>query len=468
MSTANRDERGFNRQNIFTNQKLRLSGLKLKSQDQLQLLFLSYYWPPSGGPGVQRGLKFVKYFPQAGIWPTVLTVDEKQASYPLLDETFLNEVPQELEVHRTATSEPFEYYKKLSGKKEIPYSGFANQQGKVSLLDKVFKFVRGNLFIPDARVGWNKHALRKAEELLQRGQYSAILTTSPPHSTQLIGLELRKKHNIKWIADLRDPWTNIHYYDQLYHTALAKRLDQKYERQVLEQADAVIVTSEDTKRLFLNKPIGIDPDKIHVIPNGYDDDDFIYPSASPKDSFLITYTGTITETYNIDVFLKVLAHLRSVHHEINYKLRFVGKVSEGVRTRIEKAGLIGITEFVPHVPHTRAIQYLMESTILLLAIADVPHVFANVPGKLFEYLASNKPIVCLGPVHSDTDRIIDECGAGRLFHYTAYELMLDHMTQMSKAWLLNPNLDLPLINHTRYSRRYLTEQLAGVIRDLVD
>jgi glycosyltransferase involved in cell wall biosynthesis len=416
---------------------------------------------------VQRGLKFVKHLPAFGIQPTVLTVDEKQASYPVLDNSFLSEVPQELEVYRTGTSEPFEYYKKLSGKKEIPYSGFANQKAKDTVVDKLFKFVRGNLFIPDARVGWNKHALKKAEELLQGNKYKALLTTSPPHSTQLIGLKLRKKYNVKWVADLRDPWTNIHYYDQLYHTPLAKQLDEKYERQVLEQADAVIVTSEDTKRLFLNKPIKIDPDKIHVIPNGYDEDDFKYTSAPPEDTFLITYTGTITETYNIDVFLKVIAHLTSVHSEITYKLRFVGKVSEGVRQRIEKAGLLGVTEFIPHVPHNQAIQYLMQSTVLLLAIADVPSVYANVPGKLFEYLASNKPIVCIGPVHSDTDRIIDESGAGRLFHYTAYELMLDHMTQMSKAWKINPNLDLPYMDHSQFSRRELTGELAEVIRKLV-
>jgi len=440
----------------------------LKKQDALHLLYISYYWPPSGGPGVQRGLKFVKYFPQLGIIPAILTVDEKQASYPLLDDTLLDEIPENLEVYKTATSEPFEYYKKLSGKKEIPYSGFANQESKNSLLDKVFKFVRGNLFIPDARVGWNKHALKKAGELLKDDKFKAIITTSPPHSTQLIGLKLRKKYNLKWIADLRDPWTNIHYYDQLYHTTLAQRLDEKYERQVLAQADAIIVTSEDTKRLFLNKPVNLNPDKIHVIPNGFDEDDFKFQSAPPKDTFLITYTGTIAESYNIDVFLKVIAHLMSVHSEINYKLRFVGKVSEGMKQRIEKAGVLGITEFIPYVPHDQAIKYLMESTALLLAIADVPSVYANVPGKLFEYLASNKQIICLGPVHSDTDHIIDECGAGRLFHYAAYDLMLDHMTQMSKAWKINSNLDLPYINYARYSRRALTEKLAGVIRELAE
>ncbi|WP_242927140.1 glycosyltransferase family 4 protein [Pontibacter vulgaris] len=440
----------------------------MEKTDVLNLLYISYYWPPSGGPGVQRGLKFVKYLPAFGVKPTVLTVDEKQASYPLLDNSFLNEVPDNLEVYRTTTSEPFEYYKKLSGKKEIPYSGFANQKAKDTFVDKLFKFVRGNLFIPDARVGWNKHALKKAEELLQQGKYKAIITTSPPHSTQLIGLKLRRKYNIKWVADLRDPWTNIHYYDQLLHTPIAKRLDEKYERQVLEQADAVIVTSEDTKRLFLNKPANIHEDKIHVIPNGYDEADFIHPSAPPKDTFLITYTGTITENYNIDVFLKVVAHLMSVNSDINYKLRFVGKVSEGVKQRIEKANLLGATEFITHVPHQEAIKYLMESTMLLLAIADVPSEFANVPGKLFEYLASNKPIVALGPVHSAMDQIIDECGAGRLFHYTAYDLMLDHMALMSKAWKINPNLDLPYINHSQFSRRALTEELAGVIKQLVD
>ncbi|MCX2739113.1 glycosyltransferase family 4 protein [Pontibacter anaerobius] len=439
----------------------------MKETDLTDILYISYYWPPSGGPGVQRGLKFCKYLPQFGISPTVLTVDEKQASYPLLDETFTQEVPQGLQVYRTATSEPFEYYKKLSGKKEIPYSGFANQQSKDTLVDKLFKFVRGNLFIPDARVGWNKHAVRKAEELLQSGKYKAIVTTSPPHSTQLIGLKLKQKYNLPWIADLRDPWTNIHYYDQLLHTPIAKRLDEKYERQVLELADAIVVTSEDTKRLFLNKPASIDARKIHVIPNGYDGADFVYQSKPPKNEFLITYTGTITEQYNIDVFLKVLAHMLSVHNEINYKLRFVGKVSEGMKKRIEKAGVLGICEFIPYVPHQEAIKYMMESTVLFLAIADVENVFANVPGKLFEYLASNKPIIALGPVHSDMDRIIDECGAGRLFHYTAYDLMLDHLNQWSKAWKINPNLDLPYINHSRFSREALTEELAKLVLKLV-
>ncbi|MBC5992141.1 glycosyltransferase family 4 protein [Pontibacter cellulosilyticus] len=439
----------------------------MKQTDLTNLLYISYYWPPSGGPGVQRGLKFCKYLPEFGVQPSVLTVDEKQASYPLLDKTFENEIPEGLEVYRTATSEPFEYYKKLSGKKEIPYSGFANQSSKDTFMDKVFKFVRGNLFIPDARVGWNKHAVAKADELLAGGKYKLILTTSPPHSSQLIGLKLKQKYNLPWIADLRDPWTNIHYYDQLYHTALAKRLDQKYERQVMEQADAILVTSEDTKRLFLNKPASINPDKIHVIPNGYDEADFIFLSKPPKDTFLITYTGTITESYNIDVFLKVIANLLSTHSEINYKLRFVGKVSDGVKKQIEKAGVLGITEFVPYVPHQEAIKYLMESTLLLLSIAEADADQANIPGKLFEYLASNKPIVALGPVHSAMDHIIDECGAGRLFHYTAYELMLDHMTQMSKAWKINPNLDLPFINHSRFSRKALTEELAKVIKSLV-
>ena len=440
--------------------------MPLEKPDTTNLLYISYYWPPSGGPGVQRGLKFCKYFPEFGVQPTVLTVDEKQASYPVLDPTFGKEVPQGLQVHRTATTEPFEYYKKLTGKKEIPFSGFANQKKADTVVDKLFKFVRGNLFIPDARVGWNKHALKKAAELLQNGAYEAIITTSPPHSTQLIGLKLKKKYNLPWIADLRDPWTNIHYYDQLHHTPLAKRLDEKYERQVLEQADAIIVTSEDTKRLFLNKPVSLNASKIHVIPNGYDEDDFIYPSTPPENELLITYTGTITESYNIDVFLKALAHMMSLHSEVSYKLRFVGQVSEGVKKRIEKAGVLGITEFIPYVPHEQAIQYLMQSTVLLLAIADVDTVYANVPGKLFEYLASNKPIICLGPVHSDTDRIIDECGAGRLFHYTAYDLMVDHLTQLSKAWLINPNQDLPYINHARYSRRALTEELAAVVKTL--
>jgi glycosyltransferase involved in cell wall biosynthesis len=435
-------------------------------QPLLKVLFITYYWPPSGGAGVQRCLKFVKHLPEFSIEPTVITVDDKKGAYPLFDESLLKEVPEGVRVFRTDTSEPFEYYKKLTGKKEIPYGGFANEK-KGGLIQKLFKFLRGNLFIPDARVGWNKHALKKCAELLKTEQFDAVITSSPPHSTQLIGMALQKKYGLRWIADLRDPWTDIYYYKDLNHTYLAKKLDAKYEREVIEKADSVLVTSSDTKRVFMNKHVNTNPDKMVVLPNGYDEADFQFESNAPADEFCLTYTGTITDTYNIGTFLRAFAENTQRHPEIKFRLRFVGKVSEEVHQQITEANLLYCTEFVAFVPHLESVKYLMEATALLMAIPDVENNFCILPGKLFEYLASNKQVLCVGPLHSDADNIIEECGAGRTFPYDNYELMLDHLNTLSRNWKVNPNLDLPYINYTRYSRRATTEKLAQLIRKQV-
>lgn len=447
----------------FPTEPARFPAENASGQPLLKVLFVTYYWPPAGGAGVQRSLKFVKHLPEFGIEPTVITVDETQGSYPVFDKTLAAEIPAGVRVFRTATSEPFEYYKKLTGKKEIPYGGFANEK-KSGFLQKVFKFLRGNLFIPDARVGWNKYALKKCAELLKTEKFDAIITSSPPHSTQLIGLELQKKFGLRWIADLRDPWTDIYYYQDLNHTLLAKKLDEKYERSVIEKADALLVTSADTKRLFLNKTPKADPHKIHELPNGYDEADFQFDSEPPQDTFCLTYTGTITDTYNIETFLQAFAENARRHADIKFTLRFVGKVSAEVHQQIETANLLYCTEFVSFVPHLESIKYLMKSTVLLMAIPDVTNNFCILPGKLFEYLASNKQIICIGPLGSDADRIIDEWGAGRVFNYVTYDLMLDHLDTLSHNWKVNYNLDLPYINYYRYSRKHLTGELAQLIR----
>jgi glycosyltransferase involved in cell wall biosynthesis len=437
----------------------------LTSADSLQtkqVLFITYYWPPSGGAGVQRCLKFVKHLPEFGIRPTVITVSEKEGSYPILDETLAADIPAGIRVIRTSTNEPFEFYKKITGKKEIPYGGFANDRGE-SLAQKFFKFLRGNLFIPDARLGWNKYAIQAASKLLAEEKFEAVITTSPPHSSQLIGLALKQKFGIRWIADVRDPWTDIYYYKDLQHTAWAKKKDAAYEREVIENCDALLVTSSDTKRLFLAKAPQVESAKIKVLPNGFDEEDFEDPSAPPADAFVITYTGTITETYNIEMFLKATAEVASRHADIPFRLRFVGKISALIHQQIVGSGLEPVTEVIPFVPHSESVKYLLNSTILLMGIPDVENNFCILPGKLFEYLAANKPIICIGPLHSDADRIIDECGAGRVFHYAAFDLMVDHLDQLAQGWKINTNLDLPYIAYHRYSRRNLTGELARII-----
>ena len=429
----------------------------------LRLLVITYYWPPSGGAGVQRCLKFVKHLGHFQVEATVITVDPAQATYPVLDESLLAEVPPAVRVIRTGTTEPFESYKKLTGR-AVPYGGFANE-GKPGLLQQALRFVRGNLFIPDPRRGWNRHALATVEQLLAAGeQFDAVLTSSPPHSTQLIGLELKNRHGLRWLADLRDPWTDIYYYKDLHHTPLAAWLDARYERQVLTQADAVLVTSPETKRLFLAKLPALPAAKFHVLPNGYDESDFRQSSAAPTDCLRITHTGTITELYRIEQLLKALATCTAAHPDVPLRLRFVGQVSAELRAQIERAGLLPITEFITFVPHDKSVEYLLESSVLLMAIPDVPRNFGILPGKVFEYLAANKPILCVGPTGSDADNLLQECGAGKALPYQDAALMLDTLETLVAQWRINPNLDLPAVSHTRYSRRALAGQLAELVR----
>jgi glycosyltransferase involved in cell wall biosynthesis len=429
----------------------------------LRLLVITYYWPPSGGAGVQRCLKFVKHLGHFGVEATVITVDPAQATYPVLDESLLGEVPTGVRVIRTGTSEPFESYKKLTGR-AVPYGGFANE-GKPGLMQKALRFVRGNLFIPDPRRGWNRHALAAVEKLLAAGeQFDAVLTSSPPHSTQLIGLELKKRHGLRWLADMRDPWTDIYYYKDLHHTPLAAWLDARYERQVLTQADAVLVTSPETKRLFQAKLPDLPSAKFHVLPNGYDESDFQHPSNPPADCLRITHTGTITELYRIEQLLKAVATCAAAHSDVPIRLRFVGQVSAELRGQVERTGLQPATEYIAFVPHDKSVEYLLSASVLLMAIPDVPRNFGILPGKVFEYLAANKPILCVGPAGSDADNLLQECGAGHALPYQDFALMLETLEALVAQWRINPNLDLPAVSHTRYSRRALAGQLAKVVR----
>ena len=428
----------------------------------LRLLVITYYWPPSGGAGVQRCLKFVKHLGAFGVEATVITVDPAQATYPVRDESLLAEVPAGVRVIRTATSEPFESYKKLTGR-AVPYGGFANE-GKPGLMQKALRFVRSNLFIPDPRRGWNRHALAAAERLLAAGEtFDAVLTSSPPHSTQLIGLALQRRHGLRWLADLRDPWTDIYYYHDLHHTPLAAWLDARYERRVLTQADAVLVTSPETKRLFLGKLPDLPAAKFHVLPNGYDESDFQRPSQPPTACLRITHTGTITELYHIDQLLLAVAACAARHPDVPLQLRFVGQVSAELRGQIGRAGLLPVTEFIDFVPHDQSVDHLLSASVLLMAIPDVPRNFGILPGKVFEYLAANKPILCVGPAGSDADNLLQECGAGQALPYADSVLMHETLEALVAQWRISPNLDLPAVSHARYSRRALAGELARIV-----
>ena len=421
-----------------------------------KVLIITYYWPPSGGAGVQRWLKFVKYLPQFGIQPVVLTVDPDFASYAQTDESLLKEVASETKVYSTKSFELYQLYSRLSKKKEIPYGGFANET-KPSFFQKISRFVRGNFLLPDPRKGWNKYAYRKAIELIVSHQIDTVITTGPPHSTHLIGLKLQRKTGIRWIADLRDPWTDIYYYKQFYHTALARRMDRRMERQGLEKADYLITVSNDLLRLFSQKTTADLCRKTSILPNGFDEDDFAGRTYGQEEKFTITYTGTISETYDISGFMEALKRIeKPVLRKL--KIRFVGKVPSAISNRIKDEFPEMEMELTGYVDHLQSIDYLLRSSLLLLVIPKVENNAGILTGKFFEYMASRKPVLAIGPVNGDLAEIIQQTGCGQIFDYSDAKGISNFIDG-----IFNSELKTEPKNIADYSRKGLTEKLSRII-----
>ncbi len=379
-----------------------------------KILIITYYWPPSGGAGVQRWLKFTKYLPGNGYEPIVLTVDERLASYAQLDHSLQQEVDPKLQVFKTKTFEPYNFYKKLLRKKEIPFGGFSNQK-EIGLFEKISRFIRGNLFIPDPRKGWNRSAFRKAREIIRSQAIEVVVTSGPPHSTHLIGWKLKSTTGIRWIADFRDPWTDIYYYKELLHSGLASWYDRHLEQNVLKNADKIITVSEEVGKLLLRK-IPESASKIAVIPNGYDETDFENTPAVQNELFTITYTGTISMSYRIEHFAEAVALLPE-NVKQNLLIRFVGNVPDEILGLFESKGLAHMVEVLGYIPHEQAIGQMKGASILLMSIPDTPDNKGIVTGKFFEYLAAKRPILAIGPTGGDVDKMIRSCQAGRLFSY---------------------------------------------------
>jgi len=427
-----------------------------------KVLIITYYWPPSGGGGVQRWVKFVKYLPKFNIEPIVLTVKPDKASYAVIDESLIAELSESLKVYTTKSLEPFNIYKKFSAKNEIPYGGFTNEEDP-GFFKKVSRFIRGNFFIPDARIGWNKYAYKQAKELIEKYNIKTVITTSPPHSTQLIGIKLKKQFDIFWIADLRDPWTDIYYYKSMYHTYFAKLQDKRKEIEVLRNCDRIIVVSNSIKELFASKIEQYNREKINVISNGFDSSDFDSRVDTNNDNFVITYTGTLADNYNIESFLEALINVVNRYGDLKIKLQFVGRVSQKYRNIIDNSALKSICNFEGHVDHSSSIKYLKNSNALFLAIPDVMQNKGILTGKLFEYLAARKPIIGIGPTQGDASIIIDECCAGKMFSYSDVDLMTLYIHDLYRRWQKNPGDKLIGEIYNNYSREKLTEMLVKLI-----
>jgi glycosyltransferase involved in cell wall biosynthesis len=426
-----------------------------------KVLIITYYWPPSGGSGVQRWLKFVKYLREFGIEPIVLTIDPHFATFPNYDYSLLKEIPEGIEIHTTQARSPFELYKKVR-KKDAPQAGFSGEKTS-GLVDKAMRFIRGNFFIPDARIGWNKFAIEKAKEIIQQNKIDSIITSSPPHSTQLIGLELKRMFNLNWLADLRDPWTEIYYNKELFRTSLAKKKDYKLEQLCLKNADKIVVVSEDIKRHFgANRKEILD--KINVIPNGFDEADFLEVKSKLEGENLISknitnkvisYVGNLGEQYPVEGFLEAFSEI--VKNDSEWKLQFIGNCHDGVKRMVELLKISANVEFIPYVNHSEAIDFMLKASILLLIIPEIENNKGILTGKLFEYLATGNTIINIGPKDGDAAAILKENAVSITLNPTEKQEIID--------FILNSTPSDSKMNFTKskFSRKNLTGEMANLI-----
>ncbi|MCX6332931.1 MAG: glycosyltransferase family 4 protein [Bacteroidia bacterium] len=418
-----------------------------------KVLIITYYWPPSGGAGVQRWLKFSKYLPQSGWEPVILTVDPEYAAYPALDPSLEKDVTENIKVCRTKATDWFRFYK--SDKTKVPSAGFATNKDD-SPKGKFSRFIRGNFFIPDPRRGWNRHAFKKAFRLIKDDGIKHIITTSPPHSTQLIGLKLKKRFpEIKWIADLRDPWTDIYYYDLFYPTCISRKIDLNYERSVLNKADIITTVGPSLGKYFESKAPGTG-EKIKVVQNGYDESDFENVAASVPEKFTISYTGTISDSYPVEGFVKAIKAV--IDKGVDISLKFTGFFSDVHKENFISALGNDRLTFIPYSDHKTVVRQMLSSSMQFLVLAKDPGNKSFLPGKLFEYIASGKPVLCLGPADGDSAVILEKGGFGKCFEYDDAKGIADYIissVQKNSSEIKTPPAE--------FSRKNLSMKIARLL-----
>ncbi len=422
-----------------------------------KILIITYYWPPAGGPGVQRWLKFVKYLPDFGIQPVVYIPENP--TYPIVDENLGSEVSDKAIILKQKIFEPYQLASFLSkNKTKKMNSGIIPNQKKQSFLDKVFLWIRGNLFIPDARFFWVKPSVAYLEKYILENNIDTIVTSGPPHSLHLIGLDLKKKLNLKWFADFRDPWTTIGYHKSLRLSDFAAKKHKQLESEVLNTADTIIVTSKSTKKEF--EVLTTQP--IAVITNGYDVEKVEKQSLDSK--FSLAHIGSFLSARNPKLLWEALVELINEIPEFKkyLELKLIGAVSQEVLDTIAAFGLNDYVNNLGYVSHEEAIAHQRKSQVLLLIEIDSEDTKSIIPGKLFEYMVSNRPIIAIGPKDSDFAEIITSTNTGVFFEYTEKERLKNTIVTYYNQFL-EGKLQSHGVGLQKYSRKNLTEQLVQLL-----
>ena len=425
-----------------------------------KVLIITYYWIPSGGAGVQRWVKFAKYLRQYGWEPIIYTPQNPE--YPTIDHSFEKDIPADITVLKTPIWEPYNVYRNLTGKKnQAINAGFISENKKQGWKDKLSIWIRGNFLIPDPRRFWIKPSVGFLSDYLKENPVDAIITTGPPHSMHLIGMGLKKNFpSLPWVADFRDPWTNIDFYKDLNLTWLADKIHHKLEREVLQKADTVLVVSRGMEEEFAL----MKPKKLRVITNGYDESDVQVGTLTLDGRFSISHIGTLNAARNPRIVWKVLSEICAENVDFNkdLQIQLVGKVDFSVLEDIQSYGLQEQLLKIDYLSHSEAIAKQNSSQVLMLLINQSGNAKGILTGKFFEYLAAKRPILAVGPTDGDAAVVLNETGAGVIVDFADEQetktAILNYYNQYKKG-----TLSVQSESVERFSRRSLTGELAGLL-----
>jgi glycosyltransferase involved in cell wall biosynthesis len=431
-----------------------------------RVLIITYYWPPSGGAGVQRWLKFVKYFREFGWEPVVYTAENPEA--PAMDASLEKDIPENLTVLKTKIWEPYDLYKSFIGQKkeEKINAGFLSEKEKPGLAEKISVWIRGNWFIPDARKFWIKPSVKFLSDYLSINPVDAIVSTGPPHSMHLIGLGLKKKLNIPWLADFRDPWTNIDFYKDLKLTRSSDATHKNLEREVLKHADKIISVGQTMSEEFKNL-LGEKKNKFEVITNGYDEDDLFKGEITPDPKFSIAHIGSIGPTRNPVALWKVLSEFvkENTGFASMLEIKLAGKTDVSVDKSLRQFGLEKYAKKISYLPHAEVARIQQQSQVLLLLLNNTPNTKGILTGKLFEYLAAKRPILAIGSEEGDSAAILAETHAGVTCDFTNEKKMREEIVKMFFQFK-EGGLSVSGTGIEKYSRRNLTGEMAKALNEI--
>jgi glycosyltransferase involved in cell wall biosynthesis len=431
-----------------------------------KVLVITYYWPPASGPGVQRFLKFCKYLPEFGWDPVVLTVAAGSSSSedPSLDQ----DVFSNLAIYKSRTFEPYTAYNRLRGSKgnAMPVSLMGIKEDK-RFIQKLSLYVRANYFIPDARKGWKPYALKKVTTIMEEHDIDAVITTGPPQSTHLIGLELKKRYNLPWLVDFRDPWTTVYYNKFFPRTAATERKDKALEDEVLKKADAVVAVSEGLGAEFNERAKSLE-----IIYNGFDIEDMPEIENERTEQFTLEYIGNLKPNQNPDKLWMALRELlvEEQGFKDQFRLNLTGNIDSYIADDLKyKYDLSTILNVVPYVSHNEAVERMVKTNMLLFIVPEADNNHLIITGKLFEYMASKTPILSIGPTDGDAAKLLKEAERDEMLAYNAKDEIKEQILSQFISWKDGGKMQWKHANSdlNKFSRKHLTEKLGNVLTAIV-